>query len=242
MDVLIDYLWTPVWVFLLGYLLVRLSGKRSVAEMNSLDLMIIMVVGTTISEPAVSKNNWVASWFSLVVVLCYLVLSRLILVNKLRPLLTNSPTVLIQDGNIDKQGLKKTRMNIELLLGVLRVKGYTDVNDIKIALMESSGQISVIPMSDKRPLQPSDMQMSPSPAFLSIPLIIDGEIIYHNLKFLKKNAEWLYEKMQAYNLDKNDLDLVTLATYNQQGMVKFDTTRKDGGGNGPYSYKPGNEN
>lgn len=57
-----DYLWTPFVVFALGYLLVQISGKRSVAQMDSFDLIFIMIIGTTISEPIVSKNNWEASF------------------------------------------------------------------------------------------------------------------------------------------------------------------------------------
>ncbi|KKB40516.1 hypothetical protein [Bacillus thermotolerans] len=55
-----DYLWTPFVVFALGYLLVQISGKRSVAQMDSFDLIFIMFIGTTISKPIVSKNNWEA--------------------------------------------------------------------------------------------------------------------------------------------------------------------------------------
>lgn len=237
------YFWTPIAMFLIGYLLIRIAGKKSVTQMSSFDLIIIMIVGTTISEPIVSKNNWIATWFSLVVVLCYIVISRLALVNKFKALLTASPTILIRKGDIDKAGLKKAKINVEMLLGILRVKGYTSVKDVEMATLEENGQISVIPKSDKRPLQPTDIQLSPSPAFVSIPLIVDGEIVYHNLKFINKSMSWLLSQMQAHELGENNLHEVTLATYNQQGFVEFDTSHVKGQHAGsPSDYMPGNEN
>ncbi|MEI3612025.1 DUF421 domain-containing protein [Pseudogracilibacillus sp. SO30301A] len=242
MQFLIDYIGTPIFVFLIGYLLVRFAGQKSVSQMNSFDIMIILIVGTSISEPIVSKNNWISAWYSFLVILTYVGLSRLVLNNKFKTVLTYSPIVLIQDGKIKEKGLKKARMNVELLLGTLRVEGYSNVADIKLAMMEESGDISVIPKSDKRPLQPSDIQLSPSPAFVSIPLIIDGEVINHNLKFLNKSLDWLYQKMQTNNMGKDDLDKIALATYNQQGIVDFHTTIQNiKENNNPYQYRPGNE-
>ena len=210
--------------------------------MDSFDLIFIMIIGTTISEPIVSKNNWEASWHSLAVTLFYIALLRLILVNKLKPLLTPSPTVLIRGGNIDEKGLRKERLTVEELLGRLRAQGYTSTKDIEIAVMEETGQVSIIPKSDKRPLQPSDLNMQPPPTFLTIPLIIDGEVIHHNLKFIEKDSDWLSTQMQAHNLSEKDLDSITLAAYNQQGMVEFDTTSEKEKNKGVYNYKPGNEN
>ncbi|MGH0944944.1 DUF421 domain-containing protein [Bacillus mycoides] len=242
MKFIIDYLWTPFIVLFFGYLFVKMTGKRAVSQMSSFDFIFIMIIGTSISEPIVTKNNWIASWYSFAVALCYMALTRLTLVNKLKHLLTNSPTVLIRGGDIDEKGLKTARMNIEELLGALRTKGFTSISDIELATMEESGEISVIPKSDKRPLQPSDLQMMPSPAFISIPLIVDGEIVNHNLKFIKKDFDWLHAQMQANNLNKNDLKQITLATYNQQGIVEFDIFHEGDIDEGPYNYKPGNEN
>jgi uncharacterized membrane protein YcaP (DUF421 family) len=242
MEFLNDYLWTPFMVFLFGYLFVKMSGKRSVSQMTSFDLIFIMIIGTSISEPIVTKNNWVATWYSFGVALCYMGLSRLALVNKFKHWVTHSPTVLIRGGDIDEKGLRKAKLNVEELLGILRTQGYTSKSDVEMAVMEETGQVSVIPKSDKRPLQPSDIQLQPSPTFVSIPLIIDGDIVHHNLKFINKDLDWLYTHMQTNNLGKEDLNKITLATYNQQGVVEFDTTNKKDQDKGTYNYKPGNEN
>ncbi|PFP30868.1 hypothetical protein COJ96_02580 [Bacillus sp. AFS073361] len=240
MTFLNDYLWTPFMVFSLGFLLVKFAGKRSVAQMTAFDLMFIQIMGTAITEPIVSKNNWSAAWYSFSIALLYIILSRLALVNKLKYWISHSPTVLIRKGDIDEHGLARVRLTVDELQGILRTKGYTDILDVEIAVMEESGQVSIIPMSDKRPLQPSDLNIQPSPTFISIPLIMDGDIIQHNLKFVHKSLDWLYSQMMNHQLGKEDLHKITLATYNQKGDVEFDIKKEHD--KSINTYKPGNEN
>jgi uncharacterized membrane protein YcaP (DUF421 family) len=235
-----DYLWTPFMVFSLGFLFVKMAGKRSVSQMTAFDLMFIQIIGTAITEPIVSKNNWVASWYSFAIVLFYILLSRLALVNKFKHWLTHSPTVLIHDGDIDEQGLLRVKLSIEELQGILRTKGYTNKLDVEMAIMEESGQVSIIPKSDKRPLQPSDIKLQPSPTFVSIPLIMDGEIVEHNLKFINKDLDWLYSQMQAKNLRKEDINKITLADYTQKGNVQFDMKNEKNYETFVFNYKSDN--
>ena len=113
-----------------------------------------------------------------------------------------SPTVLIRNGNIDKGGLKRERLTVNELLGKLREKGYADPKDIDLALIEESGQISVIPKSEARPVQPRDLNLETKRNFVPIPLILDGEIIEHNLKYLKKTKEWLFQKLEDKGIEQ----------------------------------------
>ncbi len=227
-------------VFSLGFLLVKFAGKRSVAQMTAFDLMFIQIMGTAITEPIVSKNNWSAAWYSFAIALLYIILSRLALVNKLKYWISHSPTVLIRGGDIDEKGLGRVRLTVDELQGILRTKGFTSILDVEMAVMEESGQVSIIPKSVKRPLQPSDLNLQPSPTFISIPLIMDGDIIHHNLKFVHKNLNWLYSQMMNHHLREEDLHKITLATYNQKGKVEFDIIKDRD--NSIHSYKPGNEN
>lgn len=106
--------------------------------------------------------------------------------------------------------------------------------------MEESGQVSILPKSDKRPLQPSDIKLQPSPTFVSIPLIMDGEIVQHNLKFINKDLDWLYSQMQTKNLSKEDIYKITLADYNQEGKVEFDIKNEQDHDNSVNNYKSDN--
>jgi uncharacterized membrane protein YcaP (DUF421 family) len=242
-DSLLKYVITPIAIFVGGYLFLRFSGKKAVSEMNSFDLLFILVLGTVVSEPLVSKNTFEALYFGLVFVLLYIGFSYLALNNKIRWMLIESPTVLLRNGDIDERGLRKVRMTTDELLSELRLKGYTHPKDIEIVTLENMGQISVIPKSYARPLQPSDIQLQPSPTFIPIPIIMNGQIIDHNLKFLNKDRGWLDMQLKANQKSLDNISDITLATYNQQGILDIDTDNpNDTSKKSPYSYKPGKDN
>ena len=225
MSFLFHYIWTPFAVFLVGYLLLRVMGKKAVAEMSSFDLLVTIILGTTITEPIVTKRLGVASYFAIAITIVYLLFSFLSLNNKFKRLITSSPTVHLRNGDIDERGLRKVRLNTEEFLGMIRVKGYINPSDLALVTMEETGKISVIPKAEQRPIQPSDFHMLPSPTFIPIPIIIDGELIKQNLHYVKKDMDWLTLQLQAYNLSLNFrtkkfiTDLITLCAHRAQYIV-----------------------
>ncbi|WP_085521520.1 DUF421 domain-containing protein [Tuberibacillus sp. Marseille-P3662] len=242
MGTLFDLVITPVIVFIVGLVLLRFTGKKAVSQMTSFDLLFVLILGTVISEPIVTKTLWKASVWALVLTLGYFGFTYLVLNNKLRWKLNDSPTVLIRNGDIDKKGLKKIRMTTPELISQLRIKGYENVADVEMATLEDVGEFSVIPKARARPLQPKDIQLSPSPTFIPIPIILDGQIIDHNLKYLDKNREWLEQQLIAQGYSMNVLDEITLAAVNQQGTLDVDSEDPSNNDQGSYAYKPGQEN
>jgi len=226
--VIFQYLWAPVVILLVGYILLQITGKKFLAQMTSFDLLIIFVLGTIIAEPIVSHRLDVAAYFAVIIAIVYIAFSILVLNNnKFKNMLKTTPTVLIRNGDIEEQGLRKVKLTINELLAHLRQKGYMSPSNIVLALMEENGKISIIPMADHRPIRPSDLNMSPSPTFMPIPIIMDGEIINHNLKYIQKDLEWLTNQLKAYNISMDSLDKVTLATLNQKGFLDVDQNFKD---------------
>ena len=242
MPPIIDYIWTPIMVFVVGYVLVRLAGKRALSQMNNFDLLFILIIGTSISEPIVSKNKWLAVWYSSAIALLYIGLSRMALNPNFNRLLTASPTVLIRGGDIDEKGLRHVHLSVQELLEEIRINGYTKTADVELAVMEETGKISIIPKAESRPLQPSDLQLVPNPTFIPIPLIIDGEIVDHNMEFLKKDKDWLELQLKAFGFGWDNIHKITLATFNQQDTLDIDTDNPHDHDKGAYNYKPGDDN
>ncbi len=216
-------------------------GKKAVNEMTLFDLLAVLVLGTVISEPIVSTNLWIAAYFAIVIAVIYYLFSKLQLHNRFKKILNPSPTVLIRNGIIDYPALKKEMLTIEELIAQLRTKGYSAVTDIAMMTLETTGNFSILPTSDKRPLQASDIQVKPSPTFIDIPLIIDGQVIHHNLKYLELSNEWLISQLQAYNVGDHELNQISLATYNQQGFLSVSLKDVDTM-KGSYGYNPGTNN
>jgi uncharacterized membrane protein YcaP (DUF421 family) len=241
-DLIYNFVMTPLIIFLVSYVFLRVAGKKAVSEMNSFDLLFVLVLGTVVSEPLVTKSVPKALSYGLAIVVVYVLFAYATLNNKLRWVLIASPTVLIRNGDIDEKGLRKAKMTVGELLAELRIKGYTKPSEIEMAVLEDMGKFSVIPKSQFRPLQPSDIQLQPSPTFIPIPIVLDGQIIDHNLKYLQKNREWLELQLNSNGLSIKEVDQVTLAVVNQQGSIEVDTNNPHNNDKGSYSYKPGRDN
>ncbi len=157
-------------------------------------------------------------------------------------MLVETSTVLIRNGDINEKGLRKIRMTTEELMSELRIKGFINTKDIEIAVMESAGKMSVIPKSTSRAVQTKDLQLHPSPTFIPIPLIMDGQVIDHNLKFLQKDRAWLNTQLKSYSIEPDEYTRVTLAFYNQYGVVEVDTSDSKDLSQEPQHYLPGRSN
>jgi uncharacterized membrane protein YcaP (DUF421 family) len=223
-------------VFIMGYLFLRVTGKKAVAEMHSFDLLYIYVLTNIISTPIEDNHIGKSLTYAAIMVILYKIFVRLSLYNKLRWILYDRPTVLIRNGDIDRKGLKKVRMTINELLSQLRVKGYTDTQNIEMAVMEDTGSISVIPMSDYRPIQPNDLTLNVKKEYIPIPLIMDGQILDQNLKYLQLDRSWLLNEVEKVG---EKVESITLATFLENQKVFIDNNEIKEHKNDPYYYKPG---
>ncbi|WP_197280048.1 DUF421 domain-containing protein [Bacillus sp. FJAT-27251] len=173
-----------------------------------------------------------------IIVILYKILIQLSLNKKFRWILYESPTVLIQNGDIDRKALKKVRLPLNELLSQLRGKGFTDIQNIALAIMEDTGDISVIPKAEYRPIQPHDLNLPVKKSYLPIPLILDGQIVYANLKYLQLNQSWLMNELQKRG---EKAENIILATYLEDGDLFIDNNDVKNGQNDLYHYKPGRE-
>ncbi|MHC0037795.1 DUF421 domain-containing protein [Pseudoneobacillus sp. C159] len=234
-----EILYRAIIVFFAGYFLLRVTGKKAVAQMHTFDLLYILVLTNIISTPVEVESIGKAIVYSVIMVILYKIIIRLSLHNKLRWIIYENPTVLIQNGKIDRKMLKKERMPLNELLSQLRVKGYTDTQNIAIAIMEQTGDLSVFPKSEYRPVQPNDLKLNVSKAYLPIPLIMDGQIVSHNLKYLQLDNEWLMNEVKKVG---QKVENITLATYLENGELFIDANNIQKHKGDPYYYKPGRDN
>ena len=99
------------------------------------------------------------------------------------------------------------------------MKGITDINTVKYAILETNGQISVLPYADQTPPSAQDLQVKVRDPGLPIVIINDGRILDHNLKTRGYDTKWLDKQLQAYGV-KAAKD-VYLLTVDEQGTIYF---------------------
>ncbi|MFZ5633166.1 MAG: DUF421 domain-containing protein [Bacillota bacterium] len=215
-----------VLVYFMALLVVRLMGKREIGQLSPFDFVVAIIVAEIAAIPMQSPT--VPLWHT-VVPLTVLALLEIGLSfsalyhRKLRVFLDGRPQVVIEGGRILKHEMRRARYNLDDLLSQLREKGYPRPEDVEVAVLETSGRLSVIPKSSKRPVTPEDLGLSPAYEGLPAVLVMDGEIARENLERNGLDTAWLESKLgeMGYKPGK-----IFLATLQRDGSILINEDKK----------------
>jgi uncharacterized membrane protein YcaP (DUF421 family) len=133
------------------------------------------------------------------------------------------PAIVIMNGKIMDNVLRKMKFRISEILELLRNKGVFDITQVDFAIIEPNGQLSVLLKPEHQPLTPKDMKIAVSPTGISTELVYDGIIIEENLRQLNKDKAWLLEELQKQGI--RDISEVFLVTLNPAGSLYVDKYR-----------------
>ncbi len=196
----------------------RLSGKRQLGELSTSEFAVTILVSELASIPlqdtAVPMVNGVVPLFTLVSLeiltgaLCQK--SR-----RFRHLLSGNPCIIIRDGTLDTHMLRELRLSIDEVMEALRLAGTPNISDIRYAIVETNGQLSVLPKADMQPLTPTDLHLRPPEQGIPLILITCGTVVTENLRRLGKTEQWLSEQCRAHGV--SSLDKVYLFTLDDCG-------------------------
>lgn len=197
----------------------RLMGKREVGQLSTFDLVVAIMIAEIavfpMEELDIPIYIGLIPMFILVggeILISYLCLkSRL-----LRKIIDGGPSIIIANGIILEKEMRKLRYNMNDLLAQLREKGVFDISEVKYAILETSGKISIMLKTPKRPLTPEDINLSLPEEDMPLPIIFDGEVIEQNLALLGLTNEWLNGKLKKFDLRTKE---ILYASINSQGKV-----------------------
>ncbi|RKL66242.1 hypothetical protein CR203_16975 [Salipaludibacillus neizhouensis] len=183
-------------LFILVFIVMRMLGKTLLSQWTAYDLVTIIFL----SYAALGAVN-VQGFFHAVICIIligvfYMALSKLSLCGALTHIIIGEPTILIKNGEIIQTNLKQLRYSITELLSTIRSFGYPDIQDIKYAILEPNGQISVISKGNLRPLTPKDLNISPEYTEFPITVIAEGRMKHKNLSYINKTEEWLISELE----------------------------------------------
>ena len=193
-------------------LAVRLRGKREIGQLQPVELVVIIIIADVASTPMEEVGTPILQGiipiFALVVgqlILSYLNIKSVFF----HKLISGKASVLISKGKINEENLKKQRYTIDGLIEQMRVTGYADIKDVEYAILETSGQISVIPKQDKNNVTVGDMNIKTEYVGYPRIIIMDGVLYKNNLKSLGYDDVWLKKKLEANNSNVEDTFLLT---------------------------------
>lgn len=220
-----------VILYILIVLALRLMGKRQIGQLQPSELVVAMMLSELACIPMENVGAPLLAGMlpTVTLIIAETTFSYLTLKSRrIRKMISGSPTVLIEKGRVVEKELERLRFNIDDLLEELRTCGYANISDVEYAIIESNGNLSVIPKSNKRPLTPEDLSMSPPYEGIPFLLIADGRISENALRQAGLTTEWLLDKLKDYAI--YDTESVFLAMLDSAGKLyiqKKSETKRD---------------
>lgn len=200
----------------------RLMGKKQIGQLQPFELVTTIMISELASLPMSDTKIPLISGIIAIATLLMLQCSISLLQLKSefsRKLFCGEPSILIKDGKIDIDELKRQKFTINDLMEELRLNGYFNLGDIEYAILETSGQISIIPKSDVENVKRSDLKIKSQQESLPVTLILDSKVNMQNLKLINKNLEWLKGQLRKNNI-QSEKD-VFLALMDSNGKFYF---------------------
>lgn len=202
------------------FLVTKMIGKKQVSQFSLFDYVIGISIGNFAAEMAINLDSSYLHGTVAVIVfglVAYLVSLLTMKSLKVRKFIIGDPNILIKDGKILYNSLKKSKFDINDLLEEARINGYFDISDIDYALMEANGKISFLPKIESQNPTNKDLKLNINKKGLCVNLIIDGQIIDKALIDIHKDERWLLKKLKDR---KYKLEEVILATIDLQNNLK----------------------
>ena len=190
-------------LYLCVVIALRLMGKRQLGELQPSELVIALMISDLASIPIESDDipliRGIIPVFTLVL-LEFLVSLMILKSVTLRKIITGTPRQIIKDGNYDENQLKKLRITFDDVNEQLRLAGYSSISQIDSAIIETNGQLSIIPLETERPVVCKDLHLSPPQTHVPYTIISDGKLRKNNLKNAGYDEKWLRSKLKKYNI------------------------------------------
>ena len=202
---------------------IRLMGKRQIGDMQPNELVVTLVISEIAAIPLQDTDqpilNGICSIFVLVVL--EILLSVLAMKNMaVRRLISGQSVIIIRDGVIDQTAMKKVRMTILDLIELLRGQDVFEIEDVAFAVLEVNGDLNVLLKSQKQTLTPKDMNLTPNPATLPLPVISVGKIISDTLNIFEISKGELNNLLERDRVKLKDVFLMTIYKNSKTTLIK----------------------
>ena len=199
----------------------RLMGKRQIGELEPSELVLTLIISDLAAVPMQDFGiPLVNGVFPIVTLLCVsLLLSFFSLKSiRFRGLVCGHPTVIVRDGKVLQENMARNRFTVDELYEQLRSQGYADLQSVKYAILETSGQVSILPYAREAPITPKGAGLNvPDDVTLPVLLINDGRIMAQNLHGSGYDEAWLTGELKKRRLTSPRQ--VFLLTVDEAGSV-----------------------
>ena len=191
------------------FLLTKLMGAKQVSQMTMFDYVEGITIGSVAAELATELDAPLNTLTALVIyglaaVGISLWTNRSL---KARRIFTGKPLVLLEDGVIYRDNLKKAKLDLNEFLTYCRIGGWFDLNQLQTAILEHNGIVSFLPKEANRPTTPADLGQTPKKTVPQTPFVMDGQLLTGNIRQAGKEESWVHRALlrQGYREEKEVL-------------------------------------
>ena len=192
-------------LYLLLIVGLRLTGKRQSGELEPIELVLTMLLSDLASVPmqdfGIPLVNGVIPIVTLLAM--SMLLSCVSLRNvRFRTLICGKPAIIIRNGRLQQDAMRHNRLTLDELFEELRTQGVTDISDVKYAVLETGGQLSVLLRTAAQPATPEQMRLDcEDDVFLPTVIINDGRLLRGNLRQTGHDEAWLQAQLSENGVD-----------------------------------------
>ena len=200
-------------LYIIVLIVMRFMGKREIGQLQPFELVISIMIADLatlpMAEPGIPITNGIIPILGLLVM--HLTISVLNLKNvKIREIICGKPSILIYRGRINEKNMRKERLTINELEERLRGNNVFNIGDVEYAILETSGQITVIQKPNKRNSIPEDFEIMPEYEGIAYDLVVDGKVMKQNLEKLDKDYNWLVKQISAFGIKPEEALIATI--------------------------------
>lgn len=205
------------------FVIAKIMGHKQISQLDFFDYITGITMGSISAELATELE---APLRPLIAMVIYglVAVGLSLFTNKfprIRKFVNGTPTIIMNNGKIYRENMKKAKLDLSEFMIMCRELGYFNLNDIQTAIFECNGQLTVLPVSTKRPATPLDMNIIPQAEYLSTEVIMDGRIMHDNLKRLGLNLEWLKNELKVQGIkNEKEIFLAMCDSNNQLSVFK----------------------
>lgn len=200
-------------LYIIVLIVMRLMGKREIGQLQPFELAISIMIADLatipMADPGIPISNGIIPILGLLVM--HLVISIINIKSiRAREIICGKPSILIYRGKIDEKVLRKERFTVNELQERLRGNNVVNIGDVEYAILETSGEVTIIQKPNRRATIPEDFGIEPDYEGIPYDLVVDGKIMYDNLKILNKSEEWLRKQVSKFGIIPENALIVTL--------------------------------
>ena len=210
-------------LFVFSLILVRLMGKRTIAQLSPFDLIFIIIMGSATAIPLEDDKISVSNGVIPVIIIALLNYLLAIFITKNRKAenaLQGTSTVLIKNGEVLVNNLKKERITIADLMVLLREKDVTNINEIEEASIEPNGKLSVLKKKHMQTMTPKDLGLWGNEGIFPTIVVEQGKVIEENLDRLDVSIDLMIKEMRQKGITQ--LRQINRAWYDEEGNFTVD--------------------